>query len=255
MKFHNLLFLVSLALFAACVNEPIVPDYTITFEDFSTEIAENPTAGQSLGRIQASSEVNLTFSIVAQSPEGAVAIDAATGELSVADESKFDFETNPSLTGAVSVENSEESATARFTITLTDVEEVGGSDSTVWRGTKITFTKTDESDPNLEANQDRITDNVWITRGNNGGQIFNIKSETDATPNTSPADTEWALGTLDEIESLTFQPFRETVGKPKSVEGKDLVLHLITDDIYIGVKFLSWSEGKKGGFSYERTTE
>ena len=40
---------------------------------------------------------------------------------------------------------------------------------------QITFTKADGADPALAENQDRITDNVWITRGNGGGQIFNIK--------------------------------------------------------------------------------
>jgi hypothetical protein len=35
--------------------------------------------------------------------------------------------------------------------------------------------------------------------------------------------------------------------------GKDLVMHLIDDDIYLNIKFTSWSVGKKGGFSYERS--
>ena len=39
-------------------------------------------------------------------------------------------------------------------------------------GTK-TFTKTDYADWTLEGNQDRITDNVWITRQNNRG-LYNI---------------------------------------------------------------------------------
>ncbi len=33
-----------------------------------------------------------------------------------------------------------------------------------------------------------------------------------------------------------------------------MVLHLITDDIYIDIKFLSWTSGGNGGFSYERST-
>ena len=36
---------------------------------------------------------------------------------------------------------------------------------TFWTGPKITFTKADDADWTLEENQDRITDNVWITRG------------------------------------------------------------------------------------------
>ena len=48
---------------------------------------------------------------------------------------------------------------------------------------------------------------------------------------------------------------KETIAiQPKNIVGKDLVLHLIEEDIYLSVKFKSWSQGKKGGFSYERST-
>ena len=50
------------------------------------------------------------------------------------------------------------------------------------------------ADWTMEANQDRITDNVWLTRANTRG-IFNIKTESNYTDNMSPADTEWAFGT------------------------------------------------------------
>ena len=125
----------------------------------------------------------------------------------------------------------------------------------VWRGNKITFTKSGGTDPTVEANQDRMTSNVWITRGNNGGQIYNIKKESVANKTNSPVGTKWAVGTLAQIESLNFKKFREAVGKPKDVVGKNLVMYLEDDDVYLSVKFSSWSEGKNGGFSYERTNK
>jgi surface protein len=125
----------------------------------------------------------------------------------------------------------------------------------VWRAGKTTFTKADGADPNAEANQDRITSNVWITRGNTGGQIFNIKKESASSNTNSPIGTKWAIGTLDQIDSLTFEKFREAVGKPKDVVGKNLVMYLEEDDIYLSVKFTSWSQGKNGGFTYERTSK
>ena len=70
----------------------------------------------------------------------------------------------------------------------------------------------------------------------------------------SPIGTEWAIGSLNQIDSLVFKDFRLAV-KPQYVVGKKLVLHLIEEDIYLGVEFKSWSSGKKGGFSYERSTE
>ena len=36
--------------------------------------------------------------------------------------------------------------------------------ATIWNGPPISFTKTAGSDPNLAANQDRITANFWLTR-------------------------------------------------------------------------------------------
>tara|TARA_B100000767_G_scaffold125470_1_gene119614 strand:+ start:298 stop:1896 length:1599 start_codon:yes stop_codon:yes gene_type:complete len=136
------------------------------------------------------------------------------------------------------------------------------SGSNVWTGTNMTFTKGDQSDPTMESNQDRITDNVWITRpnkkedGKNGyGQIYNIKEESKPDENNSPVGTKWAVGTIDQIESLTFKKFRAAVGKPKNVVGKNLVMYLEIDDVYLTVKFTSWSQGEKGGFAYERSTK
>ena len=114
----------------------------------------------------------------------------------------------------------------------------------------------------MESNQDRITDNVWITRpnkkedGKNGyGQIYNIKEESKPDENNSPVGTKWAVGTIDQIETLTFKKFRAAVGKPKNVVGKNLVMYLENDDVYLTVKFTSWSQGEKGGFAYERSTK
>ena len=125
---------------------------------------------------------------------------------------------------------------------------------TVWKGDLLTFEKADGADPTQASNQDRISDNVWLTRGNDGGEIFNIAKENNADKNKSPIGTQWAVGSIDDVESLSFDDFRSAVGQPKSVVGKNLVLHLQEDDIYCSVKFTSWSSGSKGGFSYERTT-
>ncbi len=123
----------------------------------------------------------------------------------------------------------------------------------IFSGATMTFNKGDGADPTSESNQDRITDNVWITRGNDGGQIFNAAVEDSSSKTESPTGTEWAIGTTDNVEQLTFAPFRTTI-RPKNVVGENLVLHLMADDVYIDIKFTSWSEGKTGGFTYERAT-
>ena len=124
----------------------------------------------------------------------------------------------------------------------------------IWSGPMVQFSKEDNSDSSQESNQDRITSNVWITRGN-GGQIFNIAKENSANKANSPVGTSWAKGSIDNIDNLTFEPFRTAVGQPKAVVGSDLVLYLVDDDIYLSVKFTSWSQGQKGGFAYERSSE
>ena len=125
---------------------------------------------------------------------------------------------------------------------------------TLWSGNIKTFTKNDDVDPIIAENQDRLTPNVWITRDNDGGQIYNTAKESSADKSNSPIGTEWANGSLDQLSTLKFDSFRSTVDKPKDVIDKELVLHLLEDDIYLTVKFKSWSQGKKGGFSYERGT-
>ncbi len=127
---------------------------------------------------------------------------------------------------------------------------------TIWTGPIMTFTKDNFVDWELEENQDRITDIVWITRADLKG-IFNIYSENMYINYISPEDTEWSYGTTADIGSLTFSNWQETNGSfPPSMIGQDMVVHLITDNIYIDLKFTSWvSGGEGGGFSYERSTD
>ena len=126
--------------------------------------------------------------------------------------------------------------------------------SNIWNGPVKFFEKKDNTNQLEKANQDSITENVIITRGNSGGQIFNIAKENEADKYKSPIGTEWAVGNLNQIDSIVFKDFRLTV-KPQYVVGKKLVLHLIEEDIYLSIKFKSWSSGKKGGFSYDRSTK
>jgi len=144
---------------------------------------------------------------------------------------------------------------------LTDSGESTNSDTaedepeaTIWTGPSITFTKEDFADHTDPANQDAITDKVVLTRSFQGA-LFNVLSENTAG-STSPAGTEWAVGNTDDIENLEFQALKPTVDyKMKDAPGIPLVLHLIEEDIYLDVTFLSWSPGgSAGGFSYERTT-
>lgn len=131
--------------------------------------------------------------------------------------------------------------------------------STIWNGPPITFTKPAFGDWKLPENQDRITDNVWITRGDIRG-IFNATVEGFPESNATsfgPTGTEWAFGTTGDIGSLTFQPWRDAVdNSPPGSVGRDMVLYLIDDDVFLDLRFTEWGRGSGtgGAFSYTRST-
>jgi hypothetical protein len=146
------------------------------------------------------------------------------------------------------------------------------SAQTVWSGLTYTFTKAEGTDPQLGQNQDRITNNVWITRGLGGG-LLNAATECDLTSGCtythhfSPQGTEWATAlmpinstktiTATNWQNLTFVNWE---GAYNSQVGtyilnpayRDAVVHLITDNIYLDLRFIEWTSRGGGGFSYQR---
>ena len=130
----------------------------------------------------------------------------------------------------------------------------------IWDGPKIIVEKISNTDWTQAENQDFLTNNVIFTRADNNS-LFNIAKEAsyDDFDYQSPIDTEWAQGTTADFGALTFSPWAYDMSFiewcPPCFENRDFVLHLITDDIYIDVKILSWQDGGMGGgFSYERST-
>lgn len=129
--------------------------------------------------------------------------------------------------------------------------------ATLWTGPRTTVTKAAFADPTLETNQDRITDNVWLTRGDQQG-FYNAKVEL-GYQSLSPADTEWALGTLADVSTASFTNFQALVlgsGRFPALVGQDIILHLISEDIFIDFKITEWGMRAPGGgaFTYERST-
>ena len=140
-------------------------------------------------------------------------------------------------------------------ISLSLLAAANSFSQTIWNGPITTFQKIGFADHTLEVNQDRISDSVWITRASNKG-IFNIKKESGYTASSSPIDTEWAFGTTSNIGALTFTNWEDThASSPPSTVNQDMVLHLISEDIYIDIKFTAWlGSGGGAGFTYERST-
>ena len=259
-KLSFLFALAGMVLFTSCGDDDpvVIPEPTISAQSFIASIMENPELGQSIGTVSATtSSGNINYELSMVSPEGAIAINSSTGEITVADVAAFDFEVNAEVTAKYSATVRNTTEMAEINIAITDVDEGGGgSNFTIFTGDKITFTKENGADPTDSANQDRLNDDVIITRGNGGGQIYNIAQESEFDKENSPVGTEWALGTTADIENLTFGKFRATVQNPQQVIGQDLVLHLIDEDVYVDVNFTQWTSGNTngGGFAYERSS-
>lgn len=122
-----LIVLATLA-FVSCSKDegdPPPTEITVTTADFSITMDENPTKGQIIGSVEGSTnQGQVAFILTEQNPSGAFSIDKSSGELKVADETLFDFETNPVITGTVKVVNGAVIKNATVTITLNDLEEL-----------------------------------------------------------------------------------------------------------------------------------
>ncbi len=142
----------------------------------------------------------------------------------------------------------------------------------VWTGPTITFTKTgaDTADTTDPLNQDRLTDNVWLTRGAVEG-MFNIAPghEDGYVRYTSPDDTLWATSVMPanngktisaalwQDQNLSFTTWAAAYGGPGSALGANItthnaVVHLLTDDIYLDLTFTHFTSG--GEYTYVRST-
>ena len=140
------------------------------------------------------------------------------------------------------------------------------SAAVVFTGLDVDFTKAANADPTLPENQDRITDNVWLTRGSIEG-LFNIAQEGGYSMLISPADTEWAFQGLngnpdsgisaENYESLSFSNWQASLNSAVGdfILDRPGVIHLISDDIYLDIVFTDWGRGggAGGNFSYTRS--
>ncbi|MEM9339181.1 MAG: IPT/TIG domain-containing protein [Bacteroidota bacterium] len=102
-----------------------VPAVGVTIQDQTFEINEEPSLGTVIGTVAASNtgEGALSFTIVSQTPDGAVAIDAVSGQLTVAELTAFDFETNTSVSLTVAASADGTTAEATVTVTIIDRDE------------------------------------------------------------------------------------------------------------------------------------
>jgi glucose/arabinose dehydrogenase len=128
--------------------------------------------------------------------------------------------------------------------------------ATVWKGPLLSFTQASPY-PSPPGDRDQLTAHVALTRATpvvGTGGMFNAVTETSFTKFVSPADTAWAIGDISNYATLTYTDWT-TCGSNNPVHvlpGRPLVVHLISDDIYLSLTFTSLPAGP--GFSYTRST-
>jgi hypothetical protein len=147
-------------------------------------------------------------------------------------------------------------------------------DPTIWSGPDVEFDRAAHVDPLLPENQDRLTDNVWLSRNGSEG-LYNAATECEEfsctyTHNFSPEGTLWATSEVSENyeltieannwEALTFTDWESAYGAGGSLSTFILelpaVVHLTTENIYLDLMFTSWGQGFGGGgrFAYIRSS-
>lgn len=119
----GILILFSLLIITSCSEDDSDP-FVATASDVTATIDEHSSNGTSLGTVATNLTGNLVYSFTSQSVANALNINSTTGQISIADSSKFDFETNPTIEAMVSVTNSSDTATAIISITLNNIDDI-----------------------------------------------------------------------------------------------------------------------------------
>jgi hypothetical protein len=98
---------------------------------------------------------------------------------------------------------------------------------------------------------------IGITRGGNGG-IYNPYRENDWDSDVSPSGTLWNIDgwdNLSDLTSRTYQTFYAAFGfggLGNKVPDTECIMYIPETEQYFAIKFISWTQGGGGGFSYVR---
>jgi hypothetical protein len=111
--------------------------------------------------------------------------------------------------------------------------------------------------------QDCITDNVCLTRGDSK-PLYNAEMNSafsGGCSSNAPVGTEWAFGTCDDVDMGDFDTLLSASFAncaPPSMLHRPACVHLTASDRYYGIVFTSWTRGggggtpQGGGFAYTR---
>ncbi|MFY0654331.1 MAG: cadherin domain-containing protein [Cyclobacteriaceae bacterium] len=152
-----------------------------SIEDQTFSINESESNGTSVGFVQSSDTDNdpLKYSILSGNDEGTFQIDEGTGEITVADENKLDFESNEVYSLVIQVSDGFESASAQVTINVLEVNLPPEINNQVFSINENSFNGTQVGQ--IQANDEDSDDLTFsIATGNESG-TFNLDSDGSLT--------------------------------------------------------------------------
>jgi len=121
--------------------------------------------------------------------------------------------------------------------------------ATVWDAGSLTFTKPPSSSDCITAQTclSRITVLYNTVTGTVSGHL-------PCPGYLGPTNTEWAYGHISQWNTLVYDKlYNINSCAPPTMVNQPLVLHLISENIYLQVRFNFWNSGSSS-FSYARTT-
>jgi len=136
---------------------------------------------------------------------------------------------------------------AVFALTATVVPATHAQ--TLWTGPDTNFTQ-------VGGNADVVlAGKVVLTRGSNK-QLYNTAAGETFATSSSPLDTLWAFGSINNAANLTYQTMDSLRNGDLSgvLVGQPMVLQLVNEQIYISIEFSEWGMSSGGGFAYTRST-
>ncbi len=124
-----------------------------------------------------------------------------------------------------------------------------GMAATLWTGPATNFTQSASS-----LTDELIPGAVSLTRAYSQW-LYNPDAGDQGPGTDTPTDTEWAFGTLDNYQGLSYAPFATYRNGDLSgaLVGNPMVVHLINEDVYLSLTFSQWPQ-HGGFFAYTRST-
>jgi hypothetical protein len=208
---HFATLLLSLLFFACSSNDEDIqnpnnpddggnnnPSNVITASNFTKTMDENPINNFNIGLITASSQMPLTFEIISQTPANSISVISSSGLLKVADNTKFDYELNPVISGVVKISNATNSVNVTITINLNDIYECSTS--------KLNFSKNTVNQNFTQRSNHKIiffNNKFWSygginvnTSGNSSNQIWSSIDGLNWTQEVSNANYGYLNGRI-----------------------------------------------------------